>query len=151
MSVCLTLVCLWQSWELSTGLQSLRLTSKCALLILQESRFPPGWRTTGWLDCAGSIFTRSGFKLTLKLLLETHLKLNCRQGFSRYETVCTLCESLVGSPTGPHQQEDEQKTSPATPRSHRCTLPPHATRLHHLGALFLTNTFNAPISQVPGV
>lgn len=149
--MCLILVYLWQRWELSTGLQSLRLTSKCALLFLQESRFPPGWRTTGWLDRAGKIFNRSGFKLSLKLLLETHLKLNCRQGFSRNKTVRMLCESLVGNPTGPHQQEAKQKTSPATPRSHHCALPPRAAWLHHLGALFLTNAFNAPISQVPDV
>lgn len=123
--VCLTLVCLRQSWELSTGLQRLRLTSKRPLLSLQESSSLPGWRT-GWLDHAGNIFNRRGFRLSLKLLLETHLKLKWRQGFSRHKTVHTVCKSLARSPTGPHQQEDEQKTSSPTPRSHHCTLPSHA-------------------------
>lgn len=112
-----------QSWE-TTEMSIPSFDRKAAF-----SRHEDDWLT----DHTGNACSRSGFKLGLKLLLETHLKLHCRQGFGRYVTAHVLCASLERSPCRSHHTRMRGDLS--SPHSHHCALPspvlPCSTSGHH--------------------
>lgn len=99
----------------------------------------------GLTDHSGNVFNRSGFALGLKLLLETHLKLQCRQGLGGYITAHVFCASLERSPSRPPHMRMSRRSplQPLLPTSVLFLLLLHlSTSGHHLQLTLLMLQFH---------